>query len=120
VNGFADTTRQLELSEQALCLSDEDLDRLLESLARLDLRDAEAVAGQIAALRLAGGVIRLTPTEAEIAALVSALSVLAADARPLGPALTRLASICIDNGIHSEPDRELREALARGKRAAGV
>jgi hypothetical protein len=120
VNGFADTTTPFELSEQALCLSDEDLDRLLKSLAQLDLRDAEAVAGQIAALRLAGGVIGLTPTEAEIAALVSALSVLAADARPLGPALMRLASICTDNGIHSESGSELGEALTRGQRAAGV
>jgi hypothetical protein len=99
VNGSADVTRQLALREQALYLSDEDLGRLLDALARLEARDAEAVAGQIAALRLADGVIRLTPTEAEIAALVSGLSLLAADARPLGPALMRLASICTENGV---------------------
>jgi hypothetical protein len=116
VNGCADTVRQLELREQTLYLSDEDLDRLLEALARLDLRDAEGLAGQIAALRLADGVIRLTPTEAEITALVSAL----ADARPLGPALMRLASICTDNGIPGESGRELGEALFRGQRGAGV
>jgi hypothetical protein len=120
VNGRADTTRQFELCEQALCLSDEDLDRLLAAFARLDLRDAEAVAGQIAALRLAGGAIRLTPTEAEIAALVSALSALAADERPLGPALMRLASICTDKGIAGESGRELEEVLTSGKRGAIV
>jgi hypothetical protein len=119
VNGCADTVRQLELREQTLYLSDEDLDRLLEALARLDLRDAEAVAGQIAALRLADGVIRLTPTEAEITALVSALSALAG-ARPLGPALVRLAPICTDNGIPDESGRELGGALFRAQRGAGV
>ena len=120
MNGCADTTRQFELCEQALSLGDEDLDRLLGALARLDLRDAEAVAGQIAALRLAGGAIRLTPTEAEIAALVSALSVLAADDLPLGPALMRLASICTDEGIAGESARELEEVLTSGKRGARV
>lgn len=111
---------QLELREQTLELSDEDLDRLLGALARLDLLDAEAVAGQIAALRLAEGVIRLTPTEAELAALVSALSALGADAPPLGPALVRLASICADRGLPGDSGREPGEALTRGQRAAGV
>ena len=51
----------------------------------------------IRSLRLADGVIHLTPTEAEIAALESALAALAAEGRPLGPALLRLASICADD-----------------------
>ena len=84
----------------------EELGRLLDALVLLDLREAEAVAGQIAALRLAGGVIALTPTEAEIGALELALAALAVDARPLGPALSHLASICADDG----PSLEERSA----------
>ena len=92
----AGTTRQVALREEVLCVGDEELGRLLEALAQLELRGAEAVADQIAALRLAGGVIRLTPTETEIAALELALAALAAEVRALGPALSRLASICAD------------------------
>jgi hypothetical protein len=97
VTGSADAALQLVVREEVLSLRGEELGRLLEALARLDLRDAEAVADDIAALRLAGGVIRLTPTEAELAALERALAALAAEARPLGPALRRLASVCADD-----------------------
>lgn len=86
--------RCLALREDVLSVGDEELDRLVEALSRLELRDAEAVAEQIAALRLAGGVIGLMPTEAEIGALELALALLAAEARPLGSALSRLAAVC--------------------------
>jgi hypothetical protein len=99
VNAPAGATRRLALREDVFCVYDEELGRLLEALARLDLRHAEAVADQIAALRLAGGVIGLMPTEAEIGALELALAVLAGEARPLGPALSRLASICADEDL---------------------
>ena len=79
---------------EVLSVGNAELDRLLEALGRLDVRAAEAVAEHIAALRLAGGEIRLTPTEGEIAALGSALSTLAAEAPGLGPGLARLASVC--------------------------
>jgi hypothetical protein len=112
--------RQLDLREQALSLSDEDLDRLLDALARLDLRDAEAIADQIAALRLVDGVIDLTPTEAEIAALESALAALAADARPLGPGLTRLAEISADHEIPGASGVEVGQAVTSDQRHTGV
>jgi hypothetical protein len=102
VTASASDMRQLTLREDVLSVDDEELARLLDALDQLDLRDAEAVAGQIAALRLAGGVIGLMPTEAEIAALELALAALAAEARPLGPALSRLASICADEDPSSE------------------
>jgi hypothetical protein len=89
-------TTQLAVRDEVLSLRSDELDRLLEALVGLDLRDAGAVAEQIRALRLAGGVIRLTPTEAELAALELAL---AGEARPLGPALLRLASICADEQL---------------------
>jgi hypothetical protein len=94
VREAAGATTQLVVREEVLSVPDDELDRLLEALARLDLRDAEAVADEIAALRLAGGSIRLTPTEAELAALELALVALAAEPRPLGPTLRRLASVC--------------------------
>ena len=67
------------LSGETLSLRDEDLGELLAALARLDSPGAKSVADQITALRLAGGDIRLMPTEAEIAALDVALSSIAAD-----------------------------------------
>jgi ABC-type transport system involved in cytochrome c biogenesis ATPase subunit len=97
VNASAGATRRLAVGEDVLPLDDEELGRLVEALAGLDLHEAEAVADQIAALRLAGGVICLTPTEAEIAALELALEALMDEARPLGPALSRLASICAED-----------------------
>jgi len=96
VKATVGVTRQLALREDVLSMGDEELDRLLEALARLDARDAETVAGQIAALRLAGGVIGLLPTEAEIGALALALAALEAEERPLGSGLSRLACICAD------------------------
>jgi len=74
-----------------LSLRGDELGRLLEALVRLDSREADAVAEQIAALRLAGGVIRLTPTEAELAVLELGLAALAEDP-PLGGELMRLAA----------------------------
>ncbi len=99
--GFA--TTQLTVRDEVFRLRDDELDRLLEALAALGQGDAWAVAEQIAALRLAGGAIRLTPTEAELAAIGSALA-LAEEARPVGPELLRLASICAD----ADPAREVR------------
>ena len=86
--------RRVALRGEVLSVGDAELDRLLEALVRLDLRAAGAVAEHIAALRLAGAEIRLTPTEGEIAALGVALSTLAAEALVLGPGLARLASVC--------------------------
>lgn len=80
---------RIALRGEALSLDDAEIGRLLGALAELDLAGAEAVADQIAALRLAGGEIRLTPTEAEIAALELALAALAAETL-LGPGSSRL------------------------------
>jgi hypothetical protein len=93
----ARVTTQLTVREETLSLDGEELDRLLEALARLDQRDAGAIAEQIRALLLAGGVVRLTPTEAELAALELALVALAEDAPSFGPSLLRLADICADD-----------------------
>jgi hypothetical protein len=102
VNASAAVTRQLVLCEETLSVDDEELRRLLGALARLDLRDADAVADQISALRLADGAIRLVPTEGEISALELALAALAGEERPLGPVLARLASICVEAGSPDE------------------
>lgn len=93
----AQKTAQLVVREELLDLPAAELDRLLDALAQLDLRGAEAVGEQITALRLAGGVIVLTPTEAELAALEGALAALAEEPERLGPALLRLAGLCADH-----------------------
>lgn len=89
VNGAA--ARQLALGEELLTLSSDELAQVLAGLRRLETRDAASVAEQIAALRLAGGVIRLTPTEAELAALRHAL---ADEPHPLSTVLLQLARLC--------------------------
>jgi hypothetical protein len=85
---------QLTLREEAVPVRGDELERLLDALARLGQRDADAVAEQITALRLVGGVIHLTPTEAELAALGLALAALAEDGGSFGPSLQRLADDC--------------------------
>ncbi len=80
-----------------LSVRSDELDRLLDALARLDLREAESVGEQIAALRLVGGAIRLTPTEAELAAIQLALAVLAEQTQPLSRAFLHLADLCADD-----------------------
>jgi hypothetical protein len=62
------------LRGETFSLRDEDLGELLAALARLDSPGAKSVADQITALRLAGGDIRLMPTEGESSALDVALS----------------------------------------------
>jgi hypothetical protein len=90
----ASATSQLTVRHEVVPVRGDELERLLEALARLGQRDADAVAEQITALRLVGGVIRLTPTEAELAALELALAALAEDGRSFGPSLQRLAADC--------------------------
>jgi hypothetical protein len=90
-----EAARQLALGGDLLTLGSGELEQVLAGLRRLDTRDAAAVAEQIAALRLAGGVIRLTPTEAELAALRHAL---ADEPQPLSAVLLRLARLCARTG----------------------
>jgi hypothetical protein len=84
-------TREIALGKDVFAVTAGELELLLASLRRLDSRDAATVAEQIAALRLAGGVIGLTPTEAEHAALRQAL---AEERQPLTAVLLRLACLC--------------------------
>jgi hypothetical protein len=81
-----DATRQIALGEDILAVSGSELERLLASLRRLESRDAATLVEEIEALRLAGGAIRLTPTDAELAALRHAL---AAGPQPAGVTLLR-------------------------------
>jgi hypothetical protein len=83
----------LTIRDELLLLRADELDRLVEALGALGGNHAGAVAEQIMALRLAGGSIRLMPTEAEIAAMGSALA-LADEGRPVGSELLRLSSVC--------------------------
>lgn len=100
----ASATSQLTLRNEAVPVRGDELERLLEALVRLGQRDADAVAEQITALRLIGDGIRLTPTEAELAALQLALAALAEDGRPFGSSLQRLAADCADeSGLAVEP-----------------
>lgn len=99
----ASVTSQLTLRNEAVEVRGDELERLLDALSRLRQRDADTVAEQITALRLVGGVIRLMPTEAELAALALALAALAEDSRPFGPSLQRLAADCADeSGLAEE------------------
>ena len=65
---------QLTMGGRMLSLSGEQLDELLVALAQLDGADARSVGEEIAALRVAGGVIRLTPTTAELSAVERAMA----------------------------------------------
>lgn len=89
MNARDDRTRTVAVAGGSVALSDELLDGLLHALARLDSRGAETVREEIAALRLAGGEIRLVPSEVELAALTTA-------ARQLAPALSDLEFLCAD------------------------
>ena len=90
----AATPTQHGVLDEVFSLRGDEPDRMVHALARLELSDADAIVDQIAALRLAHGVIRLHPTEAEPAAVEAALVALAAKGRLVGPALHRLASVC--------------------------
>jgi hypothetical protein len=70
-------------------LEADDLDRLLLGLRRLDRHDAREVGEQISALRVAGGVIRLSLTTSELRAVDHALLTLGAEPVPVPPALER-------------------------------
>jgi hypothetical protein len=101
VDTVSETTRQVALGEELLALSSGELEQVLAGLRRLDTRDAAAVAEQIAALRLAGGVIRLTPSQGELAALRHAL---AGEPQPLSAVLLRLARLCAradESSVHA-------------------
>jgi hypothetical protein len=84
---------ELLIGDEAVSLGSDELDRLLEALAPLDLHEAASVAEDITALRLAGGAIRLLPTQAELEAVRLAL-VADEEREPLGPGLLRLAGLC--------------------------
>jgi len=71
----------------------DEIDRVVEALGRLGSEPAARVGDDIAALRLAGGSIRLLPTGPEREAVRIALA--GADrGDPLSPALRRLAELC--------------------------
>jgi hypothetical protein len=95
VSAFAVQTTRVALAGKLIALSSDELDRLLLALAGLELRAAEPLAEQIAALRLAGGTIDLMPTEAGLAALRLALAALGERGEPI-PGLARLAASCGD------------------------
>ena len=57
------------IGTEAVCVGDEELDRLLAALAALDVPAAASLRDEIVALRLAGGPVQLRPTEAELEAL---------------------------------------------------
>jgi hypothetical protein len=82
----------LVLGEEIISLGSGKFERLLRALLGLGQRDAAVVREQIMALRLLGGVIRLTPTEAELAALEVVLAGLADDEPQLGSELKRLTA----------------------------
>ncbi len=86
--------KEFALGDETVLLGSEELDRLLQRLALLDLPAAAGVADDIEALRLAGGPIRLLPTEAELAALRLAITAIAHVAAPLPPSLLRLRALC--------------------------
>lgn len=77
MTGADDGSAVVSVGEAIVRLTRDELDRLLEALARLEQRDAEAVLEEIRALRLLGGTIRLLPSEAELASLEAALAGLA-------------------------------------------
>jgi hypothetical protein len=76
----------LAVGEEIVSLRPDELERLLEALARLKQRDADAVREQIGALRLLGSTIRLSPAEAQLSTLKTALASLADE--PLEPQRT--------------------------------
>jgi hypothetical protein len=84
---------RLAVGDEPVSLRPDELDRLQQALAALASRDAATVADDIAALRLAGGPIRLLPSEAELAAVHLALTA-AGRSKPLGPELARLRFLC--------------------------
>jgi hypothetical protein len=94
---------ELRIGGDAVALLPVELERLLQALAALEDHDATCIAEDIVAMRLAGGVIQLFPTEAELAALRRAL-VADEERELLGLALLRLARIC-DRGRVAEPVR---------------
>jgi hypothetical protein len=84
---------ELSIGDEAVSLRQDELDRLVEALGSLEQREAADVAEEITALRLAGGAIRLFPTEAEQEALRQALA-RETEQEPLGAALLRLVGLC--------------------------
>jgi hypothetical protein len=87
-------TTRIALGDQVIALSAGELDPPLMGLGWPDIRGAATVGEQIVALRLADGVIRMTLTKGELAAVALAL---ADEAEPLGPALLGLARLCADD-----------------------
>src|SRR5690349_20642897 len=93
---------QLALGEEIISLGGCELDRLLESLTRFRQHDADSLREEIRALRL-GGMIRLLPTEAELASSEVALDGLAADDPPPRPQSRRNAGRADDLMTAGEP-----------------
>jgi hypothetical protein len=104
VNAHDRCPTKLAVHGGSVVLSDDLLGRLLHALARMDSHGAGTVREEIAALRLAGGEIRLVPTEAELASVRLALASLATASRPLAPALSELEALCSHQG--APPVRE--------------
>jgi hypothetical protein len=94
VRGAGETRAQIAVDGQTFPLEADDLDRLLLALRRLDRQDARDVGEQISALRVAGGVIRLSLTVSELRTVDHALVALGAEPVPVTPALERFARFC--------------------------
>jgi hypothetical protein len=74
-------TRRLLVDDEVVCLESDQLDGLLDALAKARETNAEAVRDEIGALRLIPGAIRLFPTSGELTALRVALA--AVSRRPI-------------------------------------
>jgi hypothetical protein len=89
-----DSPIRLEVGLESVVLQPAELDRLIGALGRVEADGADAVREQIAALRLVGRVIDLSPTESELEALRLALAVLVDDEEALSETLLALVEIC--------------------------
>jgi hypothetical protein len=94
VRAAGETHAQIAVDGETFLLEAADLDRLLIGLRRVDRHDARQVVEQISALRVAGGVIRLSLTIAELRTVDHALLALGAEPAPVTQALERFARFC--------------------------
>ena len=89
----------IAVDDRRFALDAEDLERLLLGLRRLDRRDAREVGEQIAALWVAGGVIRLSLRVSELRMVDYALHAPGGEARPMTAPLERFARFCRSHPI---------------------
>jgi hypothetical protein len=106
VNTRDGCTTKVAVGGGSVALTDDLLDVLLHALARLDSTGAETIREQIAALRLAGGEIRLVPTESELTSVRLALASLTTASRPLAPALSELETLCSHDRAPAAGERQ--------------